>query len=88
MKKSWIIVRQGTARDHPGSEKRPVKLRMRHPPTYVHFTRASAIDELTRLSELNPGVDFMLFESLIQATGKVEVEIREPNDIETKDKDE
>ena len=78
MKKSWIIARQGTVGGYPDGKTKG--LRMKHAPQYVHFDRESAITELARLAKKFPGDDFMLYESIIQATGHVEVEIREPTE--------
>ena len=64
MKKSWLIIRQGT---HHKFARKDSYAKMKYPPSVVHFTSyEEVLQEALRLASLVPGEDFMVYEAVAQ----------------------
>lgn len=89
MKKSWLIVRQGT---HHKFAKKGTYAKLKYPPSVVHFTSYDdALQEALRLASLAPGEDFMIYEAVAQIKcdeTKPKCIARPPTPFDSEDNDE
>lgn len=89
MKKSWMIVRQGTRRKFA---RKGTYAKLKHRPSVVHFTSYDEVlRETMRLAISAPGEDFMIYEAVAQVTcdeNEPKCVVRPPTPLEEKEKGE